>query len=364
MNTNGQVMLNIFDDKNINKDERYMLLIFISRIKEFKEETCISISKMMELFQTKRKNKILDILKSLENKGYIEIIKSVGKTNKYKIIKDYIKRFQNNLESSIEVGSKSLEISNGEKESDLGINTSLNNESVCIDFSKGNLSLNNDSIDDYFPKRNSNLNFISDIDSKITSINNATSMKKSGNGSDTSIEISGIINDTSNKKGSSKNGTGSYFETSKIVLENQKEDEENSCFEGCFEENYGASLEDNNINNKYINNYKLYINIFNTWNKTKIKVEKVLSNSIKGAIEYAVKAFGESRVLKAIKNYSEVYYSDYYYDYSWSLVSFLKRENGVKRFLDKGDMWQSYTKAFEKIRKREAFKINIEDYID
>lgn len=45
-------------------------------------------------------------------------------------------------------------------------------------------------------------------------------------------------------------------------------------------------------------------------------------------------------------------------------MSFLKRENGVKRFLDKGDMWQSYTKAFEKIRKRESFKINIEDYID
>ncbi len=41
MNTNGQVMLNIFDDKNINKDERYMLLIFISRIKEFKEETSL-----------------------------------------------------------------------------------------------------------------------------------------------------------------------------------------------------------------------------------------------------------------------------------------------------------------------------------
>lgn len=347
MNANGQVMLNIFNDKNINKDERYMLLMFISRIKEAKEETSISISNMMELFQTKRKKKILDILKSLENKGYIEIIKSIGKTNKYKIIKDYIKRFQNSLESSIEVGSKSLEISNGEKESDL----------------------------DIIPKRNSNLNFISDIDSKITSsnnstgekitsINNYTSVKKSGNGSDTSIEISGIINDTSNKKGSSKSDTGSYFEPSEFVLENHEENEESSCFERCFEGNYCVSLEDNNINNKYINNYKLYINIFNTWNKTKIKVEKVLSNSIKGAIEYAVKAFGESRVLKAIKNYSEVYYSDYYYDYSWSLVSFLKRENGVKRFLDKGDMWQSYTKAFEKIRKREAFKINIEDYID
>lgn len=312
MNTNGQVMLNIFDDKNINKDERYMLLIFISRIKEFKEETCISISKMMELFQTKRKNKILDILKSLENKGYIEIIKSVGKTNKYKIIKGYINKSQKNLENSTEVKNDDSENLITEKNSNY-------NERSYNSFSKASLALE---------------------DVSLTSNND----------------------DTSIKNGSSKNDTSSYFETSKIVLENQKEDEENSCFEGCFEGNYAFSLEDNNINNKYINNK--YINIFNTWNKTKIKVEKVLSNSIKGAIEYAVKAFGESRVLKAIKNYSEVYYSDYYYDYSWSLVSFLKRENGVKRFLDKGDMWQSYTKAFEKIRKREAFKINIEDYID
>lgn len=319
MNTNGQVMLNIFDDKNINKDERYMLLIFISRIKEFKEETCISISKMMELFQTKRKNKILDILKSLENKGYIEIIKSVGKTNKYKIIKEYINKSQKSLENSTEVKNDDLENLITEKNSNY-------NERSYNSFSKASLVLE---------------------DVSLTS-----------NNDDTSIKNANSNNDTGNKNGSSKN------DTSKIVLENQKEDEENSCFEGCFEENYCVSLEDNNINNKYINNYKLYINIFNTWNKTKIKVEKVLSNSIKGAIEYAVKAFGESRVLKAIKNYSEVYYSDYYYDYSWSLVSFLKRENGVKRFLDKGDMWQSYTKAFEKIRKRESFKINIEDYID
>ncbi len=340
MNTNGQVMLNIFDDKNINKDERYMLLIFISRIKEFKEETCISISKMMELFQTKRKNKILDILKSLENKGYIEIIKSVGKTNKYKIIKEYINKSQKSLENSTEVKNDDLENLITEKNSNY-------NERSYNSFSKASLVLENVSL-------TSNND---DTSIKNGSSNNDTSIKNGSSNNDTGNKNGSSKNDTGNKNGSSKNDTSSYFETSKIVLENQKEDEENSCFEGCFEENYGASLEDNNINNKYIN-------IFNTWNKTKIKVEKVLSNSIKGAIEYAVKAFGESRVLKAIKNYSEVYYSDYYYDYSWSLVSFLKRENGVKRFLDKGDMWQSYTKDFEKIRKRESFKINIEDYID
>ena len=51
--------------------------MFISMIKEVKDEIAISIATLMDAFQTKCKKKILGILKSLENKGYIEIIKSV-----------------------------------------------------------------------------------------------------------------------------------------------------------------------------------------------------------------------------------------------------------------------------------------------
>ena len=88
MNTNGQVISNVFNDKNINinKDERYMFLMFISVIKDIKEEITISINTLMEAFQTKANKKVLSILKSLEEKGYIEIIKIIGKTNKYRII--------------------------------------------------------------------------------------------------------------------------------------------------------------------------------------------------------------------------------------------------------------------------------------
>ena len=86
MNTNGQVITNVFNDKNINKDERYMFLMFISVIKDIKEEITISINTLMEAFQTKANKKVLSILKSLEEKGYIEIIKIIGKTNKYRII--------------------------------------------------------------------------------------------------------------------------------------------------------------------------------------------------------------------------------------------------------------------------------------
>ena len=90
MNTNGQVINKVFNDKNINKDEKYMFLMFISMIEEAKDEVTISIANLMNEFQTKCKKKVLGVLKSLENKGYIEIIKSIGKTNKYKVIKDYI----------------------------------------------------------------------------------------------------------------------------------------------------------------------------------------------------------------------------------------------------------------------------------
>ena len=88
MNSNGYVISNVFNDKNINinKDERCMFLMFISVIKDIKEEITISINTLMEAFQTKGNKKVLSILKSLEEKGYIEIIKIIGKTNKYRII--------------------------------------------------------------------------------------------------------------------------------------------------------------------------------------------------------------------------------------------------------------------------------------
>ena len=122
----------------------------------------------------------------------------------------------------------------------------------------------------------------------------------------------------------------------------------------------------NNKNNIYINknNNKLYINIFNAWNETGIGNEKILYPSIKTAIEYAINVYGEDKVIVAIKNYSEIYYSDHYYDYNWILVSFLKKENGVKRFLNDGDMWFNYSRKIQKEKEEEKFKINIEDYID
>ena len=307
MNTNGQVITNVFNDKNINKDERYMFLMFISMIKEVKDEIDISIATLMDAFQTKCKKKILGILKSLENKGYIEIIKSVGRTNKYRVIKNYLHTIVNNFD-------------HGNKE-----NQYSDENHYAGDFYNKNTSSNREPGND------------------MTSGNLDTSNKITNGYNDTGSYIEPVSNDYEKHAQHKRN---SYLDEDCISLEDKRD-------------NYDLN---NNKNNKYNNN--LYINIFNAWNETEINNEKILYSSIKNAIEYAINVYGENEVIAAIKNYNEIYYSNHYYDYSWSLVNFLRRENGVKRFLNDGDIWRNYSRKIQKEREKEKFQINIEDYID
>ncbi len=302
MNTNGQVITNVFNDKNINKDERYMFLMFISMIEEVKDEITISITTLMDAFQTKCKKKILGILKSLENKGYIEIIKSVGRTNKYRVIKNYLHTIVNNFD-------------HGDKENQ---------------YSDEN-------------------HYAGDFYNKNTSSNREPGNDMTSGNLDTSSNITtGNID------------TGSYIEPVSNDYEKHAQHKRNSYLdEDCISLEYGKDNYD--LNNKY--NNKLYINIFNAWNETEINNEKILYPSIKNAIEYAINVYGENEVIVAIKNYNEIYHSNHYYDYSWSLVNFLRRENGVKRFLNDGDIWRIYSRKLQKEREEEKFMINIEDYI-
>lgn len=327
MNTNGQVISNVFNDKNINKDERYMFLMFISMIKEVKDEITISITTLMDAFQTKCKKKILGILKSLENKGYIEIIKSIGKTNKYRVIKNYVHTIVNNFD-------------HGNKE-----NQYSDENYYAGDFYNKNTSMDREPGNDI---TSGNLDTSSNIAS--SNIDTGNKITSGCNDTGTNIEL-----DSNDYKKYAKHNENSYFHEGLIYLEDKRD-------------RYNYDLNNskyNNKNNIYINknNNKLYINIFNAWNETGISNEKILYPSIKTAIEYAINVYGEDKVIVAIKNYSEIYYSDHYYDYNWSLVGFLKKENGVKRFLNDGDMWLNYSRKIQK-EKEEKFKINIEDYID
>ena len=326
MNNKGEVISSVFNDKNINKDERYMFLMFISMMEEAKEEITISIRTLMSSFQTKCKKKVLEILKSLEHKGYIEIIKSIGKTNKYKVIKNYVNAIVNNFDHS----NKEYQYSN----------ESCN----AGDFYSQNTSNTTEPGDD------------------IPSGYLDTSNNLGSGNLDTGSNITGACNDT-----------GSYIEPSYNCYEEYAGHEENSGFDTglfCLEDYYNLNntrLNNYNLNNKNNNNIynnNLYLNIFNTWNEAGVNKEKILYPSIKSAIEYALNFYQEDEIISAIRNYSEIYYSDYYYDHNWSLERFLRRENGVKRFLNSGDIWRNYSRKLEKEKAEEKFKINIEDYID
>ncbi|MBM6838394.1 hypothetical protein H9X77_09145, partial [Clostridium saudiense] len=82
---------------------------------------------------------------------------------------------------------------------------------------------------------------------------------------------------------------------------------------------------------------------------------------IKNSITMALRRHTLEEILTSIKNYQEVYYSDYYYDYTWSLQTFLVKPNGLKKFLSEGEIWTDY-KATQKKPKKEEF--NISDFID
>ena len=183
---------------------------------------------------------------------------------------------------------------------------------------------------------------------------------------DTSSNITTGNIDTDNKITTGYNDTGSYIKPVSNDYEKYAQHKRNSYLDEDYisleDKRYTYDLNNNKYNNKY--NNKLYINIFNAWNETEINNEKILYPSIKNAIEYAINVYGENEVIVAIKNYNEIYHSNHYYDYSWSLVNFLRRENGVKRFLNDGDIWRNYSRKLQKEREEEKFKINIEDYID
>ena len=329
MNTNGQVISNVFNDKNINKDERYMFLMFISMIKEVKDEITISITTLMDAFQTKCKKKILGILKSLENKGYIEIIKSIGKVNQYKVIK-YIDGFLSEDSCSLQEDSI-LE--------DDSISTSVSTYP-----SENNIR--NLSADTYTPEDTSVSTSTGTYTSEDTSTKGRTGTYTSGDTGTYTPRDTSII---SRPGALSKENNAGRSENTSVSANASKND-------------------DRYINNKYINNNnnKLYIYIFNAWNKLNINNEKKLTDDNKSAIANALNEHNEEDIINAIENFGVVYKSDHYYNYAWILKSFLSRSNGVNRFMEDGDIWLDYKAKQKNVKRNSIFPedFDIEKYID
>lgn len=274
-----KMIINIFSDTNIDKDERYMLLMFITNTIKGKDTITMSIRTLLEVFECKCKKTVLNVIRSLEKKGYIEIIKSIGKVNQYKVIK-YIDDFLSE--------------------------DTCTSEDTCS---------------------------VEDTSSKI-SIGTCTS-----------------------------EDTSDVLKPGDLNKENPSGATENTRVSGSDDKNNNTS---NYINNKYINNNKLYIYIFNAWNNLNINNEKILTDENKNAIFNALKEHKEEDIVRAIENYSKVYNGDHYYNYGWTLRSFLSKSNGINRFMEDGDMWLDYKAKQKNVKRNSIFPddFDIEKYID
>ena len=107
------------------------------------------------------------------------------------------------------------------------------------------------------------------------------------------------------------------------------------------------------------NNKEIYIRIFDEWNKNNISRESELTTKISNSITSALKNHKVEDIISAINHYAKVYYSKFYYDHVWKLQEFLIKPNGMKKFLDDGQVWQSYMK-----KPKEKVKLNLSELID
>lgn len=324
----------ILNDKEININEGYMLILF-ETLKTEENIVTVPLKYLMDKFQTKRKVKISNILRALEEKCYIEIIKTKGRVSSYKIVKDYM------INDEI--------VSNEIIENNDTMNSNSNDCLSCGITTRGEIGNGT--------RVFGSIGTCNKID---TGNKNVTS---SSYVSDTST---GYINDTST--GISRGtGSGDYYDTSILKTPGAilNESVENKGFSrGRYQSDTSCyDINNNNINNN-INN-KLYIYILNTWNDKGIANIGSLDSKVKGAMDNALKFYSVDEIVGAINNYGLVFESDYFYDYRWSLVNFLNKPNGIGRFLDTGDMWMNYYNnhcSYSEKLKRNG--INIEDYID
>lgn len=155
-----------------------------------------------------------------------------------------------------------------------------------------------------------------------------------------------------------KNKTSNSVVTSKTNISNNGDTNENDT---------SNSIDTGNSNNvdtlkiKDKNTKEIYINIFNTWNDIDIYNEDKLTMQIANSITIALRKHTKEEIITAMKNYKEIYYSDFYYDYTWSLQTFLTRQNALKKFTEDGELWTSYKSTKNKPTKE---KFNLSDLID
>ena len=304
MNNSGFTIIdnNILRDNNLNMYEKYLLIILKSFDHKRNGEVYPTYEKLIQLSGITRRNNIAKIIKSLQEKNYITISKK-GRVNTYKFIKSYL------LEG--------FKITTEEIINNKNIDISKNKTGNSVVTSKTTISNNGDT------NENGTSNSIDTNNSNIVD----TNKEKISN---TVVTNKNIISNTGDTITSNSIDTGNSnnVDTLKIKDKNTKE---------------------------------IYINIFKAWNNTDIYNEEKLTMQIVNSITIALRKHTKEEIVTAMKNYKEIYYSDFYYDYTWSLQTFLTRQNALKKFTEDGDVWTNYRATKNKPAKE---KFNLSDLID
>ena len=375
---------NIFKDKDLNRREREILILLKSFDKENINKVQVKISTLMECIETTNKSGVCKLLKGLKSKGYLDIEKGIGRTaSSYRFIKDYMIKNEeiyservlttNELcsEESLTTdssgkgiytlnsnsGNESYTTDNFIGEEILTTNKSCTEEVLTTDSrGKGNYTLNSNignesyTTDKFSGEEILTTNELSSKESLTTNGSakeNYTSNSNSGNESYTIDKFSGEEKLTTNELSSEESlttysrGKGNY--TSNLSRGNKS-------YTTSKDINNKYNIKNNNKNNKsyYINNNldDVFINILKHWNNQSITSVLQLDLRIRDAITLALRKYSFDAIIKAISNYSEIYYSSYFYNIKWNLNSFLTSQKGIDKFHDNGCMWQKYNQDF------------------
>lgn len=188
-----------------------------------------------------------------------------------------------------------------------------------------------------------------DINKNKTSNSVVTSKTNISNNGDTDK------NNTSNSIDTNKEKISNTVVTNKKIISNTGDTITSNSIDT------GNSNNVDTLKIKDKNTKEIYINIFNTWNDIDIYNEDRLNMQIVNSITIALRKHTKEEIITAMKNYKEIYYSDFYYDYTWSLQTFLTRQNALKKFTEDGELWTSYKVTKNKPKKE---KFNLSDLID
>lgn len=83
--------------------------------------------------------------------------------------------------------------------------------------------------------------------------------------------------------------------------------------------------------------------IFNLWNTFDIIQHRTLTADIEKAINKAVALYSVDKVCEGIRNYATIFNDkNYFFNYKWKLIDFIKQANALPTFFNEGDKWQNY----------------------